>query len=55
MFVWTVKSSFDQITEERKKEEFASTRPVGFAAGKNFKIKDHEHQNDLYQRPRSSE
>ena len=36
MFVWTVKSSFDQITEEeRKKKNLPLLDLRGFAAGKN--------------------
>ena len=36
MFVWTVLAFFGQIIKkERKKEEFVSTRVVGFAATKN--------------------
>ena len=35
MFVWTLWPSFGQmIKKERRKKEFVSTRPVGFAAGK---------------------
>ena len=40
MFVWTLWPSFGQMIkkeEERRKKEFVSTRPVGFAAGKNSK------------------
>ena len=40
MFVWTVLTFLDQMAEREKKEErtLTSTRPVGFAAGKNRKV-----------------
>ena len=39
MFIWTDLAFFSTFKqEERKKDEFVSTRPVGFAAGNNNKV-----------------